>query len=249
MIASMIFFPSKEMLYRPADFGLAEEDIFFQTEDGVRLHGWYFKAEGDLCLLFFHGNAGNISSRVPKASEWVKRGVSVFLLDYRGYGKSEGSIQKGEDLNRDGRAALGWLRKEKGLDPSQVVLYGESIGSAPAVELATENVFRALILETPFTSIKELAKVHYGFVPDFFLKDFDLNNESKIGRLRCPVFILHGREDEVAPFSMGERLFEKAPEPKASLWIPGGHHNDLSEMAGAGFFETPHRFVLDHPKQ
>ena len=119
MIASMIFFPVRDFSMHPEDFGLKAEDAWCETEDGVRIHGWFLPAktgfpEGlSLCLLLFHGNADNISIRLPKAQEWVKRGISVFLLDYRGYGKSEGKIQAGGDLYQDGKAALKWLLDQK----------------------------------------------------------------------------------------------------------------------------------------
>lgn len=244
MITSMIFFPVREFSARPEDFNLTAEDMWCETEDGVRLHGWFFKAkESSFYLLFFHGNADNISIRLPKAEQWVKRGVSVLLVDYRGYGKSEGSIKTGDDLTMDARAALKWLQEKKDYAPSKIILYGESIGAVPAIDLATEEKFKAIILEAPFTSLKELAKRHYGLAPDFLLKDFLMDNTSKISRLKSPLFILHGTEDEIVPFEMGKQLFEKAPAPKQFLAIEHAHHNDISVVGGKDFFEQPFRFA------
>ncbi len=243
MIATMIFFPTKEFVQMPEDFGLQAEDVYLNTEDNVRLHGWFLPApESKTCLLLLHGNAGNISMRLFKAKDWVTNGVSVFLLDYRGYGKSEGSIKKGSDLMADSRAAVTWLN-QRGFQNRQVILYGESIGSAPAVELASQEAFHSLILESAFTSMEELGKKHYGPVAGMFLGDFKLDNETIIGKARCPVFILHGTQDEIAPFSMAEKLYEKAPGPKEIFAIQDGTHNELSVIAGKDFFEKPLRFI------
>ncbi|OGW79728.1 MAG: hypothetical protein A3G33_01610 [Omnitrophica bacterium RIFCSPLOWO2_12_FULL_44_17] len=245
MIISMLFFPSKEFTTGPSDFGLVSEDMWCQTEDRVKIHGWYLPAlQSEKCLLFFHGNAGNISIRLPKAKEWVSRGVSVLLMDYRGYGKSEGNIKGGKDLFCDTRAALSWLVKEKKIDPSKIVLYGESIGSVFAIQLATEQKFHAIILEAPFTSVKKIGEVHYGIVPDFILGDFKLyNNETAISKVQCPVFLVQGTDDEIVPPAMGKLIFENAPQPKEMLAVPSGHHNDLPDVAGKDFFEKPLNFI------
>jgi uncharacterized protein len=251
VIASMIFFPVREFSARPEDFGLRAEEVLCRTEDKVNLHGWFFQADEkekqdtpSLCLLLFHGNAGNISDRLSKAQAWVKRGVSVLLIDYRGYGKSEGKIDKGNDLFQDARAAFNWLKTEKNYSSDRMILYGESIGSVPAVELASHEAFKAVILEAPFTSLKEVAKRHYGIVPDFAIQDFLLDNESKITSLKSPLFILHGTDDEVVPFEMGRRLFDKAPDPKDFLEVKNAHHNDISMVGGADFFEAPYQFAV-----
>ena len=245
MIKSMVFFPTKEFSLKPESLGLKAEDVWITTEDGVRIHGWFLPAKNPgLCLLFFHGNADNISSRLPKAKEWVDRGASVLLLDYRGYGKSEGEIQNGEDLSKDAQAALKWLLENKSLTASQIILYGESIGAVPAIELAVKEKFRAAVLEAPFTCLKDLAKRHYGMAPDFMIKDFLMDNESKIAGLKSPLLIVHGTDDEIVPFSMGKSLFEKAPEPKKFLEIKGAHHNDITLVGGTDFFEKPFRFAV-----
>lgn len=243
MIASMIFFPTKEFEFQPAGCGLTAEDAWCATSDQIKLHGWFLPAsDSKTCLLFFHGNAGNISIRLFKAKEWVQRGVSVFLVDYRGYGKSEGEIKKGADLITDAQAALAWL-KGKGFSAQDIILYGESIGAAPAVELAVQEKFKGLILESSFTSMEDLGKKHYGPMASMFLGDFKLDNEAKIGNAQCPVFILHGTEDEIAPFEMAERLFKNAPEPKELFAIQGGRHNELPAAAGSDFYEKPFQFL------
>jgi len=246
MITSMVFFPTKEFSLKPESFGLAADDVWCETKDGVRIHGWFLQSKNPtLYLLFFHGNADNISIRLPKVKEWVSRGISVLLVDYRGYGKSGGEIKHGNDICMDAQAALKWLLEKKNSNPSDIILYGESIGAVPAIELATKEKFKAIILEAPFTSLKELAKHHYGMAPDLLLKDFLLDSESKISQIKSPVFVLHGTDDEVVPFSMGKRLFEKAPEPKQFFEIKGAHHNDISLVGGKDFFERPFQFAVN----
>lgn len=244
MIASMIFFPAKDFPLMPEHLGLNAQDVFVKTEDGVHLHGWFFPVEkSQFCLLLFHGNAGNISLRLPKAKAWTDRGVSVLLIDYRGYGKSEGEIKSSADLTKDAKAALDWLKRKRNYATTQIILYGESLGAVPAIELAGHELFKAVILEAPFTSLKDMAKMLYGMAPDFLLKDFEMNNEEKITRLKSPVFFLQGTDDEVVPFSMGQRLFQLAPEPKGFFKVKGGRHNDLAEKAGEDYYAKPYEFV------
>lgn len=245
MIGSLLFFPEKDYNALPRDFGLVEEEVFVTTEDKVRLAAWFFpsgKAEAP-ALLFLHGNAGNMSGRLGKAKGWVERGVSVLLVDYRSYGKSEGKIQRGFDLVLDARAALRWLEEEKKIPASKIILYGESIGSYPAVALASEKKFAGLILEAPLTALSELARRHYGPVPEFLIRDFAMKNEEAIQGVRAPVFILHGTQDEICPFPMGERLYELAPAPKEFYAVQGGGHNDLPEIAGPAYIENPYLFM------
>lgn len=243
MISTFLFFPEKDFCALPKDYGLSEDNVYFTTEDGVRLHGWFFGPSISPTILFFHGNAGNISGRLGKAQGWVERGVSIFLVDYRGYGKSEGKIKKGEDLIRDAWAALRWLEEEKKIPREKMILYGESLGSYPAIELARQGKFAGLVLEGAFTSVSELARIHYSWAPEFLLKDFEIKNEEAIAGAQAPVFILHGDQDEICPIRFGQRLYELAPSPKELSIIPGGHHNDLLEVAGKNYFEYSYRFL------
>lgn len=246
MVTSLLFFPEKDFYALPKDYGLSEEEVFFTTQDSVKLHGWFFSApQSKAVLLFFHGNAGNISGRLHKAKGWVERGISVFLVDYRGYGKSEGSIKEGEDLLEDARSALKWLEEKKGASSQEIILYGESVGSYPAIALAREKKFAGLVLEAPFTNVLELARKHYSWVPDFLLKDFLMRNEDAIPQVQAPVFILHGDQDEICPVEFGGRLYELAPSPKEFYVVQGGHHNDLPDVARDHYFEYPFRFISE----
>ena len=251
MITSMIFFPEKNFYENPADYGFLWEEAVFPAEDGVRLHGWFLSARGGKTpqpekgtLLFFHGNAGNISGRLSKAKGWVERGFSVFLVDYRGYGKSEGTLGHEEEVLKDARGAWHYLTGVKKTEPSKIVLYGESLGTYPAIVLAGEHPATALLLEAPFTSFLDLAGVHYPFVPKGLLKNFSFSNIDRIGDVRCPVFILHGTRDEICPYALARKLFEKAPGRKEFFSVPGGMHNDLPAAGGEDYWQKPYAFLM-----
>ena len=250
MIASLIFFPTQEYSALPKDYGLASEMVRITTKGGTQLEGWFLPAadsKGTIYLL--HGNAGNISDRLFKAASWISIGFSVFLLDYRSYGKSSGKITSENDIYEDASAGLLWLREEKKQENSKIILYGESIGAAPVLELASKGNFFAVILEAPFTSLSSVAKMHYPFVPDFVMNRFRFENLEKISKVKSPIYIIHGEKDEICPFEMGKTLFEKAREPKEFFRIPGGHHNDLTDIAGKEFYEKPALFLANLQKK
>ncbi len=250
MITSLLFFPEKEIIEHPADYGLTAEDVYPITADGVKLHGWYFQArDAKSALLFLHGNAGNISGRVHKAQGWIERGVSVLLLDYRGYGRSEGEIRHGEDIVWDAQAGLDWLVKHKAWTLNKIILYGESLGSYPVIRLAIDHKAAGLILEAPFTTFSDLAAIHYPALPKFIveslLKDFRFDNIGIISKIQTPFFILYGTADATCPFAMGEKLFESAPEPKSFFNVPDAGHNNLAEVAAENYWNKPQEFLKE----
>lgn len=251
MIASLIFFPEKFFHETPEQYGFSYENVEIDISPNIRLHGWYIKATPEKgVILFFHGNAGNISGRLFKAEGWIRRGFSVFLIDYRGYGQSTGEIRHENNLVEDAKAAYHWLTQEKHISPSRIILYGESLGSYPAIRLGGLFPVAAVILEAPFTSFTDLAPLHYAMIPRFLtdqiLSDFRFSNEMTIGAVKAPLFILHGNRDETCPYEMGEKLFEKAPEPKGFFSIPNGMHNDLPIQAGEDYWDLPLQFIEKH---
>lgn len=247
MISSMIFFPEKTFYEKPEAYGLPYENMRVRTEDGITIHGWFLKSDQEHgVLIFFHGNAGNISGRIYKAEGWIKRGYSVLLVDYRGYGKSEGEIRSQEDILLDSRAAYEWLRTHKGVPPSGIIAYGESLGTHPAIRLAVEGNVAAVILEAPFTSFLEIGKRHYPFVNEYLLRDFLFPNKKYIDELKAPLFVMHGTADEICPYEMAGELFEKAPSPKEFFTITDGGHNDLPIKAGEDYWEKPAAFLKKH---
>ncbi len=247
MIESMIFFPEKTFYEKPQDYGFTFEEVKIKTKDGrAELFGWYLPCTGETpkpALLFFHGNAGNIGNRLYKVKGWIERGFNVFLIDYRGYGKSTGTIEHQDDILQDAQSSLSWLCEKKGIPAAQIVLYGESLGSYPALCLGGQHAVAAVILEAPFSSLFDVAKTHYPFVMPFMMQNFQFQNMEQAPKLRAPLFILHGTEDEICPYAMAGELFEKAPEPKGFLTIPGGHHNDLPIAAGDDFYQKPYEFI------
>ena len=250
-LKSLLFHPERKHYELPEQYRLTFEDIWIETCDKVRLHSWYLPAPAEVAtMLFFHGNAGNISGRIYKAQGWVQRGVSVLLVDYRGYGLSEGEIQHEKDLVLDADAAAEWLMKRPNATPEKLMIYGESLGTYAAIQLALILRSAALVLEAPFTSFVELAGVHYPEIPGvkILLKKFQFSNIQDIEKIQQPLFILHGTEDPTCPYEMSERLFEKAPEPKSFFSIPNGAHNDLPAIAGDDYWQKPFDFAQKYLK-
>ncbi len=240
-----IFFPEKELIATPADIGLEFEDVDFSASDGTRLHGWFVPGGGDVTLLWFHGNAGNISHRLDNIAALHKRiGLNIFIFDYRGYGRSEGSVsEKGTYLDAD--AALQHLRSRDDIDESKVVFFGRSLGCAVAVELATRHQPYALIIESPFTSIQGIARRHYPFLPLGFLFTTRYDSLSKVSQVNAPIMVLHGDRDQTVPMEEGRKLFEAANEPKRFYTIQDADHNDTYVVGGDAYFDALGHFLED----
>jgi len=246
MEGRFLYFPARSLAATPESLRLRADELFIQTEDGVRLHGWWIKGVGGRALLFFHGNAGNIGDRLERAQILNELlGLDVFLVDYRGYGRSEGEPSE-EGLYRDGRAIHAQALER--FRPNQIVLFGESLGSAVAVQLAIDRPCAGVILETPFLSVPAMARVHYPFVPTFLIRSrFD--NERKIGSVTQPKLFLIADRDEIAPPAQGRRLFELAPEPKTLFEIPGAGHNDTYITGGEPYWKAWGRFLASLPTE
>lgn len=238
----MIFYPIKQWEAQPQSYQLQFEDIYFKTEDGIKLSSWFFPGNSEKpVILLLHGNAGNISHRLEKIRPFVGRGYSVFIIDYRGFGKSEGTPhEKGTYL--DAKAAYNYLMKNKLVPANKIIVYGESLGTAVAIDLAAKNIIGGLILEAPFTRIVDMAKVHFPFVPSRFLKT-QYDNLKKIPLVHTPILIIHGSDDEIVPFRLGQKLFEAAKEPKTFVEIPGGTHNEAFLLEGKKFWNAIFDFL------
>ncbi len=240
----LIYFPQRVHEATPRQLGLAYEDVDLRAEDGARLHGWFLSVPGSrLTLLLCHGNGGNVSHRLDRALlAQAHLGADVLLFDYRGYGRSEGTPDE-PGTYRDARAAWRWLLA-KGQSPGRIVIFGESLGSAVAVQLAldTEGA-RALVLESPFVSIPEMARAAYPFLPLWPLVRTRYDNLAKVGRLRLPLLVLHGDRDAIVPFAQGRRVFEAAPQPKRFYAIPGASHNDTYVVGGEPYWRVLAEFL------
>lgn len=227
---NMMYFPSaaKPDIKQTGIIGL--EEITVKTDDGLSLYGWYLKPtmKGKPMLVWFHGNGSNVGWAAYSMAPFLKAGYGILLPEYRGYVGNPGSPSE-DGLYKDGRAFLNWL-KARGTDESSIILYGESIGGGPAVQMATEYNIHALVLQSPFTSAVDAAKIHYPFLPvNLLLKD-RYDNLSKISKIKCPLIVVHGTADNVIPYALGEALFKAAPEPKSMITIEDGGHNDLQKF-------------------
>jgi fermentation-respiration switch protein FrsA (DUF1100 family) len=236
LVDSLVYFPDRELYGDPADVGLAFTDLTVPTEDGERLHAWWIPTRATSArghVLFFHGNAGNVSHRLEHAALLAAAGLDVLLVDYRGYGRSTGRPSE-EGLHRDARAARTALVAGGQVDPARLVYMGESLGGAVALRLAVETPPLACVLQSTFTSLRDVARQHYP-APLSALAGDAYPNQERIALLRAPVLILHGDVDEIVPVTHGEALFEAAPEPRRLRVVPGAGHNDLVRSMGPSY--------------
>jgi fermentation-respiration switch protein FrsA (DUF1100 family) len=222
----LALFPSP---FPEGDWSSAEhrfEDCWFLSSDGLRLHGWYLAHPAPKAVvLHLHGNAGNVSHRAPVAERLHELGCSTLLLDYRGYGRSEGTPTV-QGLLTDARAARKYLAARLRIAEADIVLLGESIGGAVAVDLAADDGARGLILENTFSSLRDVAGAHYPqFLVSMLLAD-KLNSAAKIGKYKGPLLQVHGTHDTIVPLASAKTLFSAAAEPKTFLELAGHDHND-----------------------
>jgi uncharacterized protein len=237
VLNSLLYFPSRAFLETPADYELPFRDLAIETEDGQRLHGWWVEAEGDSLghVLLCHGNAGNVGDRALHAKLLAAAGFDVLVFDYRGYGRSSGRPDE-QGTYRDARAARAALLREPGVDSSRLVYLGESLGGAVALALALEHPPHALVLQSTFTGIRDMARLHYPVIPAVLVPDA-YPSLRLISQLRAPLLVVHGERDEIVPPSHARALFEAAPEPKRLHVLRGAGHNDLVPLAGDAYAE------------
>jgi fermentation-respiration switch protein FrsA (DUF1100 family) len=225
---SLIFFPSR---YPDGDWkpwGLSFEDAWFQAADGTKLHGWCVPHEKPLAaILFCHGNAGNITNRADILEKLHNNvGASVLIFDYRGYGRSQGKPNE-TGILADARAARAWLAKRENISEKDIVVMGESLGGAVAVDLAAKDGAKGLVLISTFTSLPDAAAYHYPIFPVRLLMRTRLDALGQIANYKGPLLDMHGEADTIVPFRIGRRLFDAANEPKQLLVFPHHDHNDI----------------------
>ena len=225
-----IYFPARALVATPADVGLPFEEVRF-GEDG-RLHGWFISGSRDITILWFHGNAGNISHRVELLARLHRAlGVNLFIFDYQGYGLSGGRPTE-RGTYADARAALAYLRTRPEVDPRRIVYFGKSLGGAVAVELATAEIPYRLIVQSSFTGIRDLARLHYPFLPVHGLLRTEYPSIERIGSVQAPILVAHGDADDVVPVDHARRLYEAAAEPKRLEVVRGARHPDVLSAGG-----------------
>ena len=208
----------------PANVGMDYQDVSIETTDGVTLHGWFIAGRSSRVLLFFHGNAGNISHRLDSIRQFQDLGLSVLIIDYRGYGQSEGRTTE-RGIYRDADAAWRYLIEGRGIAASDIVIFGRSLGASVASRLAAQQQPLALIVESSFTSVPDIAQHLYPWLPARWLSRLSHATRDYVRDVRCPVLVVHSRDDEIIPFHHGEAIFASANEPRTLLAIRGTHND------------------------
>lgn len=242
----MIYYPElpgREIIATPAAIGLEYEQVTLVTEDRIKLHGWFTPAESERgVVLFFHGNAGNISHRLDSLRIFNALGYSSFIFDYRGYGRSEGKpTEQGTYL--DAEAAWRYLVEQRNRAPQEIVYFGRSLGASVAAYLATKQLPKALILESAFTSVGDFAASFYPVYPTRLMARYRYNTRKYLESINCPLLIVHSKQDEIVPYKHGQQLYEHANEPKQLLTITGGH-NDGFLVSGTLYTKGLNDFLV-----
>jgi len=218
------------------------EDVWLTASDGTRIHGWFCRPAVALAgLLWLHGNAGHIAGRYDMIDLFMGIPLNVFIIDYRGYGQSEGQPTEA-GIYLDAAAAWQYLTEDRGIAGDRIVIFGKSLGGGPATELASKVEAGGLILQSTFTSIPDLANACYPFIPKFVVRS-QMSSIDKIGAIDYPKMIIHGPADEIIPYRMGRKLFDAASEPKTFYEVPDAGHNDMFTVGGAAYLAAVRAFI------
>ncbi len=243
--ANYIYFPdlpSREVDASPGDVGLPFESVKIRTEDGETLDGWFVPAPAAKeVLLYLHGNGGNIGHRVDVIRTFHSLGLGVLIFDYRGYGRSTGKPNE-EGTYLDALAAWNYLTQERRISPRHIVLFGESLGGSIAAWLAERHPPRALVLYATFTSVPDMAKTLYPWLPTGLIARYRYDTRAALTKGHAPLLILHSTEDEIIPYSHALELFATAPEPRKLVSLRGGH-NDALFVSGKAFEQALREFL------
>lgn len=243
----MIYFPTRALDWTPKESKLESEDLRLRCADGVTIHGWFIPANGARAtVLFLHGNAGNISHRVDKIQILHDLRLNVCIIDYHGYGQSEGSPGEKETY-LDADAAYEWLTRERKIAPKQLVVWGESLGGGVATYLAAKREVGGLILESTYTTLPDVGKSAFPFLPTKLIMATQYDSIGRIKQIHAPVLSLHSPNDEVIPHRLGRRLFEAANEPKTFVDLKGDHNGGFL-ISGKAFPDAIQAFVEKYIK-
>jgi fermentation-respiration switch protein FrsA (DUF1100 family) len=235
LLVVVVYFMQGRMLYLPGvsgrtlsmtpnNVGMDYQDVSIETTDGVTLHGWFIVGRSSQVLLFFHGNAGNISHRLDSIRQFQDLGLSVLIIDYRGYGQSEGRTTE-RGIYRDADAAWRYLIEDRGIVASDILIFGRSLGASVAAQLAAQHQPLALIVESSFTSVPDIAQDLYPWLPARWLSRLSHATRDYVRDVQCPILVVHSRDDEIIPFHHGEAIFASANEPRTLLAIRGTHND------------------------
>jgi len=248
-ITALVYFRQSSLIYypniagrSPQQIGLAFEDVELLTEDKVRLHGWFIPSDNARgTLLFFHGNAGNISHRLDSIAIFNRMNLDVFIFDYRGYGQSQGRVSE-TGTYLDAEAAWFYLVETRAIDADEIIVFGRSLGASIAAWLASRHRPAALILESSFSSVPSMAQRLYPFLPVKWLSNFSYDTRQYVSRIECPLLVAHSKHDEIIPYAEGRLVFDAAPADKQFLDMRGGH-NDGFITTGKAYSDRLSRFI------
>ena len=245
--SSLIYYPNvagRNLTATPQQIGLAFEDVELVTEDKVRLHGWFIPSDNARgTVLFFHGNAGNISHRLDSIAIFNRMSLNVFIFDYRGYGQSQGRVtEAGTYL--DAEAAWSYLIETRSINADKIVVFGRSLGSSIAAWLTSGHTPAGLILESSFSSVPSIAQRLYPFLPTKWLTKFSYDTQLYVSSIACPLLVVHSKNDEIIPYAEGRLVFDAAPADKQFLDIRGGH-NDGFIVTGRAYTDGLSTFIDD----
>jgi len=240
----LLFVPNRQLWRTPADSAMPHEEIFLKTQDGVRIHGWYMpRPEAKGTILFFHGNAGNISHPLETYALLWSWGFNVFAIDYRGYGNSGGKPSE-RGLYSDAEAAWEFLVQRKKIAPKSIIIFGRSLGSAVAAYLGSRNLPGGVILESGFVGLPEIASHLYPWFPASVLCRHRFPTLERVPKIQAPLLIGHSTEDDLIPFDHGEKLYDAAAEPKFFLVMKGDHRN-CTTATGQLYEKALQSFLLE----
>jgi fermentation-respiration switch protein FrsA (DUF1100 family) len=235
--------PSRKITATPAKIGLDFEQVTITTSDNIRIKGWFVPApQAKGTLLFFHGNAGNISHRLDSLAIFYRLGLSTLIIDYRGYGESEGRISE-QGTYLDAEASWRYLTEMKDIEPREIVIFGRSLGAAVAANLASRTSPAGLILESVFSSVPDMAAQLYPVFPVRLLARYQYDVKKAVRNITSPVLVIHSPDDEIIPFANGLKVYEAAAQPKEFLKIRGSHNEGFLE-SGAAYLQGLERFIL-----
>lgn len=225
----MVFYPLAELSSTPKDWGLEYEDVELTTSDKVQLHGWYLPVtKSKQVILFFHGNGGNISHRGDSLEIFHSLGLNVLIIDYRGYGKSEGVMSE-QGFYLDAMAAWQYLVNKRGYQPQEIILFGRSLGGAVATQLATQVDEKALIIESTFSSVKDMASMLMPLASKLIFLRYSFNTEKIINQVASPILLMHSKDDDIVPYELGEKVFAAAKSPKYFFELHGSHNDGFMQ--------------------
>ena len=239
-----IYFPDRDIKVTPEFISLDYDDLTLSTSDGIKLNAWWIpNPDARATLLFLHGNAGNISHRLDSINIFYQLGLSVLIIDYRGYGKSTGKPSE-QGTYIDAETAWDYLTKEKKINSDEIIIFGRSLGGAIATQLGEKHLSAALIVESGFTSIADIGKHYYPYLPTSLLTRIKYPSINRIPNIKSPVLIIHSVNDDIVPYKFGRQLFDKANNPKVFLEIDG-NHNDGFLVSGKKYTDGVNHFITE----